>query len=809
VPESNGDHVADRGAVADLAPTGADPIGLPGWLTVSAVGALLTGVATRSLLSDPGLPDGHDVGPHLVNTVEYARCFADGIVWPLWLPDLAAGYGGPNPVFYAPLAFQLSGRLHQTGLGAAAALKGGALVAMVLSFAGAFAWGRRVWRWPGGLLVASLYLLAPYHLFDLYGRFAYPELVGMGLAPWAFHFARRALEGASPWAWKATAAVLAAMIAVHNLSVVLFGGLLAGYVLAHVVLRGGCRAVASLVPAIPLALGLSAFAWLPLACSVDEVHLRQDASMRSFWAAQLLSPHRLLEEHWPGDRLHLPLYPGRLHVALVALALLTAIPAVCIAPRPGVAYLAFAAVVLAHLGLTLEGSRPIWERTWLPLIQFPWRFLSAVALGGSFLVPLAVWPLARWPRLYAAACTVLALTAGVHYRNHAWNHPWKGPIPTAGSLRHEFETGDFEQKYLPLGAHQPSTRGHATIEVAAGDGRVTTLASTAELHRALVEARTPLVLDIRIYEFPGWTAELDGRPLALEREEGIGGMRVRTGTGTHELVVRFGRTPPRAWSAALSLACLVLLLVPDGRRGACERADAPPRRAARLRRAVRAAAGSAAAAAAIARALVAADRWFPLTHDHHARLARTALLGHRVAEALDHLAKIRPDSPHGARARALAAAYRDGGVTSRYFRDDRWSAPGVERREYLLRFDTDVDPGSMPPTGLLSALHTARLRVDRAGRHGFALESDDGSWLYVDARRIVDCGGPHPLRRSEGAADLAAGSHELAVAYFNMQRGGVLRVWWQPPGEPWTSIPVDRLTPARFDWADRLPDQLR
>jgi hypothetical protein len=57
-------------------------------------------------------------------------------------------------------------------------------------------------------------------------------------------------------------------------------------------------------------------------------------------------------------------------------------------------------------------------------------------------------------------------------------------------------------------------------------------------------------------------------------------------------------------------------------------------------------------------------------------------------------------------------------------------------------------------------------RVDKAGRYGFRLSSDDGSRLLIDGKTVVDNDGVHGTVSASGQADLTAGRHSIEVQYF-------------------------------------------
>lgn len=73
-------------------------------------------------------------------------------------------------------------------------------------------------------------------------------------------------------------------------------------------------------------------------------------------------------------------------------------------------------------------------------------------------------------------------------------------------------------------------------------------------------------------------------------------------------------------------------------------------------------------------------------------------------------------------------------------------------------------------------------RAETDGEYTFALESDDGSELFLGGRRLIDNGGRHAAVEKRARVTLAAGSHALRVRYRQEGGGHLLRLRWAPPG---------------------------
>lgn len=86
----------------------------------------------------------------------------------------------------------------------------------------------------------------------------------------------------------------------------------------------------------------------------------------------------------------------------------------------------------------------------------------------------------------------------------------------------------------------------------------------------------------------------------------------------------------------------------------------------------------------------------------------------------------------------------------------------------------------------------ASLDVPAAGEWRFTTGSDDGSWLWIDGKRVVTNSGNHPYQKQSGAVELAAGPHDLEVVFTQAGGGKQLDVWWSGPGVEEQILPAAR-----------------
>lgn len=62
--------------------------------------------------------------------------------------------------------------------------------------------------------------------------------------------------------------------------------------------------------------------------------------------------------------------------------------------------------------------------------------------------------------------------------------------------------------------------------------------------------------------------------------------------------------------------------------------------------------------------------------------------------------------------------------------------------------------------------YTGKFWIQKPGKYRFALNSDDGSKLYIDGHVVIDNDGIHPAVTETGERKLKTGIHRIRVSYF-------------------------------------------
>ncbi len=586
-----------------------------------AILLLVLSLLALTPLIAPGYFYGAHDGRHSVFYVAmFDESLRSGALWPRWAMDHAQGYGYPTFVLQAPLAFYVAEVFVLLGMGITHAVK----VAWALGFLwgawGAYRLVRRwvrtlapeptVGRWASGagLVAGLLFVFIPYHLVDIYVRAAFAETMMMAWLPWAvLAFDRLIAQGTRP-GWQGrllwAALSLAAVLLTHVFALLAFVPLLAGFVLFRLLLvawserrEGRFDPWRSLGQNTLLAASgglagilLAAAFLVPLVVDgpfVDQQGwVRDTYDFRRHWVylGQFLSPYWGYgfsdDPTGANDTLGFQLGAVAVILALVALYR-TARPQPWTAWRGllGFLLLATAAVILSMT----PWAAFLWEQvSVLAVIQFPWRLMALTTLTMALLGGLVVADLlgaTADPRNRASGVLVVALL--VVYASYSYARPAKlepiEPWREDGRAVAEFEatypdmigyTSQVEEPFTtsPMTEQYLDRQGDfdpdrlARLAILEGEGRILDQYSRGQRFGGVVEMATPGVVQIRVYDFPGWQVRIDGQPVPHRTSPPYGLIQVEVPAGRHEVELVMGWTPARTLGMAVSGATLLVLV---------------------------------------------------------------------------------------------------------------------------------------------------------------------------------------------------------------------------------------------------------
>ena len=505
-----------------------------------------------------------------------------------WMPQAAYGLGYPFFNFYASLPIYLAAALKLAGVGYIWAIKLAQALGFVLAAVAIYGFSSelRMAR-SASVLAAVAYSCAPFHVVNVYVRgdslsefyaFVFFPLILWGLL-------RLQKENSiRNGAWVALS--YAGLVLTHNISAVIFSPFVLLYALllmaqhstgmSH---RQGLWSRASNLLALGTGLLLSAWFWLPALAEQGNVRLEDMTTgylnyALHFRGLDLVQSSLAFDYTIAADRQ--PFGMGLIQT-LLALAGLAAVVAWWIRRRRVELHSAFLVLLLATSTFMITPlSRPLWDHLpLLPLVQFPWRFLSLQALATSLLTACLVREGRRWDTLLAPLLGLTLVMSAVLKLQPEPLLIEEADITAERLMLYEYFTANvgttIRTDYLPS---QVDPRPYTSEVLLQGGGKVAPLTLDGQIALADLEAQGPTserwaidvispecLLAFHTYYYPGWQARVDGQPAEIEALPGLGYIGLRLAQGRHEVRLSLGRTRVQRFAEILSAVTAILLLV--------------------------------------------------------------------------------------------------------------------------------------------------------------------------------------------------------------------------------------------------------
>ncbi len=243
----------------------------------------------------------------------------------------------------------------------------------------------------------------------------------------------------------------------------------------------------------------------------------------------------------------------------------------------------FSLAACSLLILILSASLRVWQLVApLAYLQFPWRLLGPAVFCLSMLAGMnAVW-LERLPRLIGGLLVagvvvlVIGMAAPTLYVTE-WTH---ATVETSVAAYQDAElkglqrATTFSNEYLPstvavepgptprlladYADGYPVNKAH--LEVLPPGVTVEVLDHGPQHDVWRVHAPAPFTMEVLTYDFPGWTAEIDGQTVPIAPSDPHGLITFPIPAGDHTVRVFLGSTPPRDLGNAVTALSAVIIL---------------------------------------------------------------------------------------------------------------------------------------------------------------------------------------------------------------------------------------------------------
>ncbi|MBF0388189.1 MAG: hypothetical protein HQL20_10120 [Candidatus Omnitrophica bacterium] len=497
------------------------------------------------------------------------KAWLEGQLFPRWASDMIFGYGYPILNFYQPSFQYLAGLLSFFTKNIVEAQNLASFLVYFSSGITMFIFTASLWGRPAGFLAAAAYLFFPYHLTDLYIRGAYTELTAFALLPFILWSLKRLADTLKTRYLLSLTCGITLLSLSHNITNMLFLPWLGLFSAILLLTRKESRLefFFKTGAAFVFGFGLASFFILPAILEQKYVQIDKITSGQYDFHQNFLALNQLTKWIWhytgPGQGPYsgVSFELGIVHLALLLLALVWAIKYWQNSATPKHLLIFFLAMGLVSLFMTTSWSLPVWNQLpFLKFVQFPSRFLVLTGLALSVLIGFCTAGLKKNHTIALVTIGVILL-AGI---NFAYCRPasTQNPALVNNTLDVRATPPGENGEFLPVSFKQLRwPRSPNAADIWKGEGQILAHhAITSIQHEFTITARTPVLVGLNTFYFPGWTVREQKQEIPLIKDSPYGLIFFTLPAGEHHLEVRFGNTPLRQLAALLSLASLLGLL---------------------------------------------------------------------------------------------------------------------------------------------------------------------------------------------------------------------------------------------------------
>jgi hypothetical protein len=552
---------------------------IPSWAIVAGVSFLLSATIVLPFFW-LGSASGHDFAFHAGSWLDAAFQWKEGVIFPRWTAWANYGFGEPRFIFYPPLSWILGAALSLVIHGMWLPLS---FIVLVQTFAGisAFSLLRRLVSERAAILGAACYVINPNAFLLTYIRSDFAEQLACAIFPLLLLAALRLanlLDSPSPKS--STIVSFAVPFAAAWLSNAP-AGVIASYSLALLFAwaaftQRSWKLAARCVGGLALGFGLTCFYLSPAAYEQRWVNIAQAL------ASGLLPSENFLYTYIPDvEHAWFNWIASTCAILLILVCAFSAFLSRRFAsftdsrdPRRKT-WLALLLLAATATLLMLRFTAPLWSiLPKLRFVQFPWRWMSIVALVGACFLAAAFERRRAW--VWFALLLLLSVPLAKFLVDNTWWDP--DEVPTLQEAVADESGFDGTDEYDPLGddhTNLPLEAPPAKIlpedpdDIQAPAANVLIDNWTTEDKSLRVDSPAPARLALRLLNYPAWRVEVNGKPIVPGRLDNFNQMVIPIATGHSSIRIRFARTPDRTLGMLISILSVLLaffLLFADRRR---------------------------------------------------------------------------------------------------------------------------------------------------------------------------------------------------------------------------------------------------
>ncbi|HLF84598.1 MAG TPA: hypothetical protein VI837_10525 [Blastocatellia bacterium] len=523
------------------------------------------------------MPTTHDMFLHYDQMRSFYNGLAAGEIYPRLEEDTNRGFGAPTTSYYPPGVYYLTSAFYAVTRDWLRTLVDAHLVMMIAAAAALYFYARQVMGREAAMAAMAAYIFLPYHMLDQYQRGAMAELLVFVWMPLMLLFGERlmktsfqARQRSMLFSIVGLAASYGAFLWSHPPTAYQFTLGFGVYMLVLGVMRREWKGLVVLGMAMVLGIGLAAVYLLPAAIEQNLIHKEYVTQTWPYHKTYIFvhdlynsDVHsgffKLIDSIW---------ITGTSAIAVGAITLLW-LKRGALTTAPALKQRVLLWVILGGLASYMMTSASMPVGKLIPKIDigvFTWRMLAITTLvvaliAGAFTQAAldAARRRSRSERVLFASLAAFIIIGGAGFSAVAVARPMIEaavfePEPEHLNWATIPSSAPADPSELPDEGPQAELATEANGEVVVEEWK--------PQHRVVRAApKDDDELLIRTFNFPGWTATVDGQEVPIKSSEGLGNIEIELRAGAHRLTLDFIETPVRRVFRTVTLCSFVFVIV--------------------------------------------------------------------------------------------------------------------------------------------------------------------------------------------------------------------------------------------------------
>lgn len=468
----------------------------------------------------------------------FHQAFRDGQFPVRYLTRLNHGFGYPVANFLYPGFMYIAELFKLVGFGFVNSVKIVLGLSIVSSGLWTYLWLRKLFPGFAAFFGALISLYVPYHVYDVYTRGSVGEVLALAVVPFILWQLER-----NSFFWSSVG--IGFLVLSHNTMAVFFVPVILLYLLITIQKKDDRQAVLLRYAGMLLAgIGLAAFFWIP---AVFELHYTRFSTVTVSDISHYFASVSMIGI-------------GSLFAFGLSLFLVSKQQKDKKLSR---LLLFFTALCALSIFYSSELSSFLWQYLPSSFVQFPFRLLSYLVISVSFIAAYAVHSFTGTSRWIVGSLLVLLFGFSVISYLQPKEYFDKGE----GYYATNEDTTTVKNEYMPRWVHtDQSDHIQQLITVSGGNATISQVTDRArDIHFMATSTAASTITIHRLY-YPGWLAELDGKPVPINYANEEGSMRISLPAGNSNVHLFFTETPLRLIGDIVSLLTLIWLGVVIFRR---------------------------------------------------------------------------------------------------------------------------------------------------------------------------------------------------------------------------------------------------